>query len=331
MKAYRIIPHTLWGLVLAASPLSARAHHSAAVYEMRSVVALRGTVTRYEWKNPHVYIFVDVEDENGEVAQWALEGEPTTLMARSGWTPTTLAPGDRISARVNRNRNPDSHEARLMTLSKSDGTVLARRPTGSAAATAATDISGVWDALRGYEDFEFVRGALTERGNAAVAAFDEGQSPVQNCLAFPAPMVTFLPYRTQIELAGDRVLIHSEYFDVERVVYMDGRGHPESGGRSDQGHSIGHWDGDALVVDTTLFTDHPIGNFRGLPSSTKKHLVERFEPSEDHTQLRVTFSVEDPAYLLEPWTGELTWDYVPDGEMLPFDCDPEVARRFAVD
>jgi hypothetical protein len=319
-------------LLVASAALSAptNAHHSFAVYDSDTVLTVTGTVTRYEWTNPHVYLFVAVEDENGEIVEWALEGESTALLTRAGWSRTMLAPGDRISARINRNRNPAQREARILTLVTPDGTILGRRATNAAVPrVGAHDLTGVWDALRDYGDFEFVRGTLTARGAAAVNAFDERRSPVQDCLAFATPIATVLPYRSEIELGGDRITIRSEYFSVERVIYMDGRPHPENGERTEQGHSIGSWDGDTLIVDTALFADHPIGNWRGLPSGPRKHVVERFEPTPDRTQLRITFRVEDPDYLVDPWAGEIVWDYVPDGEMLPFVCDPEAARRFA--
>jgi Family of unknown function (DUF6152) len=311
------------------APVRVSAHHSAAVYDMNSVVTLRGTVRRYEWRNPHVYILIDAEDDSGQLAEWAVEGESTALMTRSGWTPTTLTLGERVLVRANSNRSPERREARLVTLTTEDGTVLVRKAAGSPPVESADGIAGVWDALRGYDRFRFVRGKLTERGAAAVSAFDEGRSPVKDCLAFAAPIVTFLPYRSEIQVHDDRIVIRSEYFDIERVIYMDGRGHPENGERTPQGHSIGRWEDGALIVDTTLFADHPIGNFHGLPSGAQKHVVERFQLSDDHRQLNVRFSVEDPEYLAEPWTGEIVWDYAPDGETLPYKCDLETARRFA--
>lgn len=308
----------------------AQAHHSAAVYDSDTVVTLTGTVTRYEWTNPHVYVFVEIDSGAGDSVEWALETESTPLLRRAGWTRTTLARGDRISARVQPNRNPATREARLLTLVAPDGTTLGRRATDSAApSVAASGLAGVWDALRDYENFEFARGALTERGTAALAGFDEARSPVQNCIAYSAPIATFLPYRSQIEIAEDRIFIRSEFFDMERVVFMDGRGHPENGVRVPHGHSIGRWEDGVLIVDTTLFADNPVGNFRGLPSGPHKHVVERFDLSEDRTQIRVEFWNEDPEYLAEPWSGEIVWDYVPDGEFLPFTCDPDAARRFA--
>jgi len=323
----------LCGLALAtllASPSPAWSHHSSAVYDSDTVSTFTGTVTRFEWTNPHVYLFVEVEDDTGEIVEWAVEAESTALLTRAGWSRTTVEPGDGISARVHRNRNPALREARILTLITADGTVLGRRATDTAAPTAAAStLAGVWDALRGYRDFDVVRGGLTERGAAAVNAFDEHRSPVQDCLAFAVPVPTVLPYRSAIEIDDDTIYIRSEFFSIERVVYMDGRGHPENGERTTQGHSIGRWDGDTLVVDTALFAEHPIGNWSGLPSGPRKRVVERFEPTADRTQLRITFTVEDPDFLVDPWLGEIVWDYVPEGEILPFVCDPEAARRFA--
>jgi Family of unknown function (DUF6152) len=315
--------------LIALMPSLALAHHSASVYDTESARTVQGAVARYEWRNPHVYIYLNVDEANGVSREWAVEAEPTAVMARAGWTSTTLVPGEQVSARINLNRNPQSREVRLITLSKADGTLLARKPVGSASAVAASDISGVWDALRGYEKLKLHRGKLTEEGATALAAFDQRESPVKDCLAFSTPMTVFLPYRTEIEIEPERVYIRSEYFETERVIYTDGRPHPANGERAIQGHSIGHWEGDALIVDTTLFTDNPTGNFRGVPSGARRHAVERFALSEDHKQLSVQFSVEDPEFMAEPMTGEVLLDYAPDHEMLPFGCDPEVARRYA--
>ena len=307
------------------------AHHSSSIYDAESVLTLQGTVLRYEWSNPHVYIYVEVEDEAGRPVEWELEGGSTPLMARSGWTATTLASGDAVSARVNPNKDADTRNAWLLALSREDGDSLVRWTSVGAPNVPARDISGVWDAMRGFQELRFVRGEPTERGAVAEAAFDETQNPVKDCIAAPVPMLTYLPYRNEIEIREDTVSIWSEYFSVERIVYMDGRGHPEEAERINQGHSIGRWEGDALVVDTLLFADSPTGNRSGVPSGAQKHVVERFELNGDRTQLKVEFSVADPEFMIGSSTGEVVWDYVPDGEMLPFECDLENARRYVVE
>ena len=310
---------------------AATGHHSASIYDADSVLNVQGTVTRYEWRNPHVYIYVDVEEEGGQLVEWELEGGSTPLMARSGWTASTLAPGDVVTARVNPNKDAGIRNAWLLALSKEDGSSLSRWAIVGASDVPAEDMSGVWEAMRGYQELLFTPGELTERGAAAQAAYQETMNPVKDCVAMPAPVLTILPYRNEIEILEDRVLIHNEYFNVERVVYMDGRGHPEEAEGTNQGHSIGRWDGDALVVDTVHFSDNPTGNRGGVPSGAQKHLIERFELSEDRTQLNVEFTLEDPEFMAGPATGEIVWDFVPDGEMLPFDCELENARRYTIE
>ena len=115
---------------------------------------------------------------------------------------------------------------------------------------------------------------------------------------------------------------------------MDGRGHPENGARTNQGHSIGRWEDDVLVVDTTHFEDHLLGNsvplsaVQGIASGAQKHVVERYQLSEDGTRLSIDFLVEDPEYLEEPFTATMEWDYASDIEPIRFGCEPEEARRF---
>ena len=89
-----------------------------------------------------------------------------------------------------------------------------------------------------------------------------------------------------------------------------------------------------LVVDTTLFADHRVGNSfgsafaTGLPSGPRKHVVERYRLSEDRTRILIDFVVEDPEYLAAPITASAEWDYAPQQRLQRFGCTPEQARRF---
>jgi hypothetical protein len=86
--------------LLGLAALSAAAHHSfPAQYDVDKPVTLTGNVTRVEWTNPHIFIYIDVTDEDsGEVANWALEmGGPNALL-RLGWKRDSLQPGDVITA-----------------------------------------------------------------------------------------------------------------------------------------------------------------------------------------------------------------------------------------
>ena len=80
---------------LAASPVLA--HHSWPVNTSREVT-LKGTVTGYDWGNPHVMIGLDVMAQNGAVEKWSVGGPSTTRMEGNGWDKNTLKPGDVITA-----------------------------------------------------------------------------------------------------------------------------------------------------------------------------------------------------------------------------------------
>lgn len=87
-------------LLCLAAAMSAHAHHSfAAQYDASKPITLTGKVTKVEWTNPHVYVYVDVRDEKtGEVANWALEigGGPNSLI-RQGWSRDSLKTDDVIN------------------------------------------------------------------------------------------------------------------------------------------------------------------------------------------------------------------------------------------
>lgn len=74
------------------------AHHSfAAEYDRDKPVTLRGSVTKIEWMNPHVYFYIDVADASGAVAHWSIEGGAPTSLYRAGWRKDMLKVGDVVT------------------------------------------------------------------------------------------------------------------------------------------------------------------------------------------------------------------------------------------
>ena len=114
-------------IILLAASLGAPAfaHHSfSAQYDSEKVVKMSGTVTKIEWQNPHVYIYVDVADDKGGYAQWALEmGAPAVLTRTLGWTRSTLNIGDQINVE-GRGARDGSHLANARTVTLASGEVL---------------------------------------------------------------------------------------------------------------------------------------------------------------------------------------------------------------
>jgi len=83
-----------YALLLAVAP--ALAHHSLALYEMTNPVTVKGVVTRLEWTNPHVHLYVEVKDGKGNVEEWTIEMDRPDFLSHNGWTSTTVKPGDPI-------------------------------------------------------------------------------------------------------------------------------------------------------------------------------------------------------------------------------------------
>jgi len=311
----------------------ATAHHSPAAFDMGSSAIVTGEVARFDWKNPHVYIWVEGTDGAGHSGEWLIEGDPTPLMTRAGWTGSTVAVGDTVTVQIRPDRDPERRHGRLVTLTSADGITLGVRPTPTVTAASATSIAGTWNPLAHFgppivdQDTNPPR-SYTAAGLAARAQFDLTQIPTADCHAYATPMITVLPYLNEIEVLDDRVLIHTEFFDVLRTVYTDGREHPANGPRTVQGHSIGHWEGTTLVVDTRLYADYRLAHGWGVPSGAQKHTVERFELAANGTRLDIEIFVEDPQFVTEPYTVTTAWDYAPNGQFEVSPCDPENASLF---
>lgn len=303
---------------------SAHAHHSDAGYDRDSLVAFEAKVSRYIFRNPHITVFVETEGEGGEMVEWEIETGSTPIMQRSGWTPDLLSPGDMVTVRAHPERS-GRKRAILNTLETADGRLWSQIETEAEATVGATSLAGVWKgvASTGVRDqFDLV--PLTPAAEAARAGYDEHtDDPNVRCIADPTPFrISSNNYLSGVEILDDRVILRNEMFDVRRVVHMDGRGHPENGERTIQGHSIGWWEDDVLVVDTALFADFSSGNGEGVPSGSQKHVVERYSLSEDGTRMIVDLLVEDPEFLAEPFRGRTELVYVPHLQLYRYNCIP---------
>ncbi len=90
-------------LLLLSSPVLA--HHGTAAFDMESVTTVKGTVTKFEFMNPHALIYLDVAGSKGDVEHWIAEESSNNHLSRSGWDKNTLKPGDRITLAGHRARN----------------------------------------------------------------------------------------------------------------------------------------------------------------------------------------------------------------------------------
>jgi hypothetical protein len=330
----------LAGLFLIALP--AAAHHSRAIYDQQSIITLEGVVTKYQWANPHVYLYVEAPDDSGDPVLWTFESNVTTIMRRRGWSKDTFAPGDRVTARGNPAKDSTRNMALTVSVTKDgltyfdndDGLVAALDGTEAPPVRAAS-LSGIWEVpfdepiVRSFS--EPSSWSLTAKGAEGRDSYvDAAMNPQLQCIPRTAPWLMIFTGVHEIETGDTLVSIRTEYNTVERIVHMDLASH-EGAPVTHQGHSIGWWEGETLVVDTTHFADNRSGNARGVPSGSQKHLVERFELNPDRTTMTYQFELEDPEYLAAPVTGELQPVYRPEVEFEPVACDRESAKQFAED
>jgi len=104
---------------------STLAHHSTSAFDPEKVVTLTGTVTQWKWVNPHVWIFLSVDDGKGGKVEWQIEGRPPGILARSGWSKNTFKAGDKITVDFSPAR--DGSRTGLTTrVTLADGTVLSQ-------------------------------------------------------------------------------------------------------------------------------------------------------------------------------------------------------------
>ena len=335
------IPILVLGLALV-SPVSA--HHSDTALDMESVVTMEGTVTEFNLRNPHSYFSVETINEVGEVVEWNVQMGSGIASLRRGWTPDTLAVGERVrvSARPSKDGRPYSL---FVSIQNADGVDLpiVTEPESERTMTArALTLEGRWiveeSSLVDYPDGldQLTRRdlTLTEKASAALAAYDDNSiadNPLLSCIgrSTPGPIIYTDIYPMEFVFNDDKTItIRSQFFDNVRTAYMDGRGHPRPGERYHEGYSIGHWEGGVLVVDTRNFTDHRSPYQNGIPSGAQKHVVERYQLVEDGTRLAVEFTLEDPEYIVGSMIHRRELRYVPQMGMAPFDCDLESTQRY---
>lgn len=211
---------------------------------------------------------------------------------------------------------------------------LAASPQTKAASGAATppgsfdphDLSGLWSqdhprtapVVERYWNYEFSKEPppMTAWGqaqfDAAKSSFGlhtyplaETNDPLYHSCTPPGlPRVYLHPFPMEIVQTPAEILVLFEYDSLRHPIYVDGRAHDTALGPLWMGDSIGHWDGDTLVVDTVNFNDKTWVDRVGHPHSGELHLIERFR-RVDHGHLTDDLTIEDPKAYTKPWTAHL--------------------------
>jgi hypothetical protein len=136
------------------------------------------------------------------------------------------------------------------------------------------------------------------------------------------------PFPMEIEQAPGLVVIRYEYFDEVRLIHTDGRPHlPANAPHTKMGDSIGHWEGNTLVVDTDHIEASTITN-NGLDPSDNIHLIEHYRLTPDGKHLEASQWFTDPEMIQNNGARYIVWDKQPGQYIQPYECDPSLALEY---
>lgn len=190
-------------------------------------------------------------------------------------------------------------------------------------ATFINDAGGGELAEGDYGGLRLTEKALEEISNYD---FDYEFSTAYSCMPPSSVFYMQAPFPMEIHQGRDMIVFRMEYFDMVRIIFMDGRDHPGADyPHTKNGHSIGHWEGDELVVDTTHLQAATFMN-NGFNHSEDIHMTERFKLSEDGNILWLIQVYEDPSVFAGKAARYMAWRKVPGEHIYPYDCDPSFGR-----
>lgn len=194
------------------------------------------------------------------------------------------------------------------------------------------DLTGIWRAdLGAYSLLNLTTDLAKDEIQASAAALFQQRSenyirenPFLRCLPSigPATSLGVLGMYRILQTPGIVALLPEGSWGPAsyRQIFMDGRELPKNPNPTWQGHSVGHWDGDTLVVESSGFNDQTWLDLGGHPHTEDLRITERFYRRDfGHMELQTTFS--DPTLYSRPWTISVAIDLVPDTELIEYVCN----------
>jgi hypothetical protein len=322
----------------------ALAHHSFAPHFDSSKPAnISGTVTEYEARNPHSYLHIAAIDENGRTREYVCESHGVTQLTRNGIRPDMFKAGTKVRVTGSMSRhspymcffdNVEFEDGRKLNVNGSRGAA-----PGTAAPVQAKrkDIFGTWLLApipnRSTSGPQPMMQFLTPAGQKAVAAYDPFKDdPTFRCDPVAIRRVWGAP-GTPLEIVrdGNNVVLRHEWMDVRRVIHMNVKEHPKNGPRTSLGHSLGHMEGDTLVIETANYSAGVLNQYVEQPGQPTKGLlhsaaltsVERIRLDAARQRLVVEIDLVDNEFFKQPFPRG-TLEYAPsDLKIEPFNCSPE--------
>ncbi|MDT8399065.1 MAG: DUF6152 family protein [Pseudomonadales bacterium] len=296
------------------------AHHSfAAEFEDKNG-EINGVVTEARYTNPHPRYRVQVTNADGSTEEWELQGQSVTNMRATGWDRDFVKIGDQVRVWGSLGRD-ESKRLFIRGLEKSTGEVYPvvskDRPANRAQTVNATvgknyayaklnpdapiDISGPWRNSYKFhvtvDDLEPKPTPFTPAAKARYEATVHHDDYSLRCVAPGLPRIFGAPYDMEIVDAGSHYLFVYIEHNTPRWIYMDGRSVPENFPDTSMGFSLGHWEGEELVIETTrLLPGWLDGSGMPFEGGEDTHIVERYTFAEDRLSMERVMTIHDANY-----------------------------------
>jgi Family of unknown function (DUF6152) len=345
--------------VLAALPLAAH-HELRAEFDEQKPVSLHGIVTRFEWNNPHAFLYVDVGTEN-----WAVECASPLDLRKSGWTRDSLKVGDTVTVEGWLARDGSKLvSARTILLASGKKLINAevepilssvakptpRWPDGHPRLGVAPGETGYWASPSAASLVDSAAGNIRmDKDGLLASAADAGKvapfqpwakglyeyrqhallkdDPMLSCLPPAGPRLFQVAHGVQFieQPERKRVFVLSGGGNRNwRLIYLDGRALPQSEDVTPTywGYSSGHWEGDTLVVESNAFNERFWFSNGGLPHTESLHLTERFSRPDFNT-LKYEVTVNDPGAYTRPWSSAWTLHWIAGQDIQEYFCQDD--------
>ena len=161
------------------------------------------------------------------------------------------------------------------------------------------------------------------RYEVALKSAERGQfnaDPTASCVPPGMPRLMNMVYPMEIIQKPDQLTIVAEWESQVRRIFLDGRPHPQDMDATFNGHSVGHWEGKTLVVDTVGLRADTVFDQSGIRHSDKLHIVERFTLTAPDTLID-ELSADDPVAFFHPWVVKKTYKRTPGEQMQEYVCE----------
>ena len=323
------------------------AHHSfPSEFDRTRPGELKGTIVGVWYKNPHARYRMEVTAADGTVTEWDIQTTSVTSLRWAGWGPDTLTVGETVRVWGDLGRG-NTKKLFMRRMQKSDGsehfpmgpvrTLIERDRVIADADNEYSyaqvnpdhpfDISGPWH--NGYkfkltvDDLEPKPTPFSPEGRRIFEATESWHDDALRCMPLGLPRVFGSPYAMEIVDAGSHYLIVFEQNNTPRWVWMNGRKPPQDLPASSMGFSVGYWEDNVLVIETTNLTAGTLDGSLLPMSGEGTRIVEHWALSEDRLTMDRTMTIYDP-YYTEPLVrqrGSARRDSLEVFEPAP--CDPD--------